>query len=140
MSEEKAQQLLYQMQMLETYLADLTQKESTLFNILREAASAIESIKTINEKPESETLIPMGMGTFMKAKITNKDKVILNVGSGTAIEKDRDSTINYIESRIKEMEVALKDNAAQKHQVVASLEQGKQEMNRLMQPSRSQKQ
>lgn len=126
--------------MLETYLADLTQKESTLFNILREAASAIESIKTINEKPESETLIPMGMGTFMKAKITNKDKVILNVGSGTAIEKDRDSTINYIESRIKEMEVALKDNAAQKHQVVASLEQGKQEMNRLMQPSRSQKQ
>ncbi len=140
MSEEKAQQLLYQMQMLETYLADLTQKESTLFNILREAASAIESIKTINEKPESETLIPMGMGTFMKAKITNKDKVILNVGSGTAIEKDRDSTINYIESRIKEMEVALKDNAAQKQQVVASLEQGKQEMNRLMQPSRSQKQ
>ncbi len=140
MSEEKAQQLLYQMQMLETYLADLTQKQSTLFNILREAASAIESIKTINEKPESETLIPMGMGTFMKAKITNKDKVILNVGSGTAIEKDRDSTINYIESRIKEMEVALKDNAAQKQQVVASLEQGKQEMNRLMQPSRSQKQ
>ena len=140
MSEEKAQQLLYQMQMLETYLADLTQKESTLFNILREAASAIESIKTINEKPESETLIPMGMGTFMKAKITNKDKVILNVGSGTAIEKDRDSTINYIESRIKEMEVALKDNSAQKQQVVASLEQGKQEMNRLMQPSRSQKQ
>jgi len=140
MSEEKAQQLLYQMQMLETYLADLTQKESTLFNILREAASAIESIKTINEKPESETLIPMGMGTFMKAKITNKDKVILNVGSGTAIEKDRDSTINYIESRIKEMEVALKDNAAQKQQVVGSLQQGKQEMNRLMQPSRSQKQ
>jgi len=82
----------------------------------------------------------LGMGTFMKAKITNKDKVILNVGSGTAIEKDRDSTINYIESRIKEMEVALKDNAAQKQQVVASLEQGKQEMNRLMQPSRSQKQ
>ena len=140
MSEEKAQQLLYQMQMLETYLADLTQKESTLFNILREAASAIESIKTINEKPESETLIPMGMGTFMKAKITNKDKVILNVGSGTAIEKDRDSTINYIESRIKEMEVALKDNATQKQQVVARLEQGKQEMNRLMQPSPSQKQ
>jgi len=140
MSEEKAQQLLYQMQMLETYLADLTQKESTLFNILREAASAIESIKTINEKPESETLIPMGMGTFMKAKITNKDKVILNVGSGTAIEKDRDSTINYIESRIKEMEVALKDNAAQKQQVAARLEQGKQEMNRLMQPSPSQKQ
>ena len=140
MSEEKAQQLLHQMQMLETYFTDLTQKESTLFNILREAASAIESIKTINEKPESETLIPMGMGTFMKAKITNKDKVILNVGSGTAIEKDRDSTINYIESRIKEMEVALKDNAAQKQQVAARLEQGKQEMNRLMQPSRSQKQ
>ncbi len=38
------------------------------------------------------------------------------------------------------MEVALKDTTAQKQEVAASLEQGKQEMNRLIQASRNKKQ
>ena len=42
MSEEQAQQLMYQMQMLEGYLTDLSQKESSLLNIVREAISATE--------------------------------------------------------------------------------------------------
>ena len=45
MSEEKAQQLMQQMQMLETYFADLSKREATLYNVLREAVAAIESIK-----------------------------------------------------------------------------------------------
>ena len=60
--------------------------------------------------------------------MNSKFSIVVAAADTTAIEKDRDSTINYIESRIKEMEVALKDNAAQKQQVVTSLEQGKQEM------------
>jgi len=50
MSREETQQLLYQMQMLESYYVDLTQRENTLVNLLKEATSAVESIKTINEK------------------------------------------------------------------------------------------
>ena len=140
MSEEQAQQLMYQMQMLESYLVDLTNRENSLVGIIREAASAIESIKSINEKPESDTLVPMGMGTFAKAKIQSTEKLILNLGAGTAMEKDKESAINYLESRIKEMEVALKDTSAQKQEVAANLEQGKQEMNRLIQASRNKKQ
>ena len=72
MSEEQAQQLLNQMQMLENYLGELTNKEHSIVSILREATSAIQSIKSLNEKSESETLVPMGMGSFVKAKISSK--------------------------------------------------------------------
>ena len=140
MSEEKAQQLLSQMQMLENYLAELTNKEHSIAGILREATSAIQSIKSISEKPESETLVPMGMGSFVKAKISSNDKVILNLGAGVAIEKDKESALNFLESRIKEMEVALQNTSAQKQQVMASLEEGKQEMNRMMQAAQNKKQ
>ena len=140
MSEEKAQQLLYQMQTLENYLNDLTYKENSLAGIIREAASAIESIKSINEKSESESLVPMGMGSFVKAKISSNEKLILNLGAGVAIEKDKDSAINFLEARIKEMEVALQNTTAQKQQVMATLEQGKQEMNQLMQAAKSKQQ
>ena len=52
MSEEKAQQLMQQMQMLETYFADLSQREGTFLSVLRETTAAIESIKSLREKPE----------------------------------------------------------------------------------------
>jgi len=128
------------MQMLETYLNDIIAKESNIVNILREASSAIQSIKSINENSESETLIPMGISAFVKAKILPNEKVVLNLGAGAAIEKDKASAINYLESRIKEMEVALKETNAKKQEVVANLEQGKQEMNHLVQEGRTKKQ
>ena len=133
MSEEKVQQLMQQMQMLETYFADLSQREATLYGVLRESAAAIESIRSISQKSDSEALVPVGMGTFVKAKISSNDKFILNIGSGISLEKDSTSTINYLEARIKEIQMAIQDNSAKKHEAGAQLEQGKKQFNQLMQ-------
>jgi prefoldin alpha subunit len=133
MSEEQAQQLMYQMQMLENYFTELSRKEESLFGMIREATSAVESIKSLDEKSESTTLVPIGMGSFVKAKISGGEKLILNLGAGTAIEKDKNSAINFLEARIKELEVAIKDTSAQKQQVMGNLEQGKQQLNHMMQ-------
>ena len=133
MSEEKAQQLMQQMQMLETYFADLSQREGTLYGVLREAAAAIESIRSLSQKPDSEALVPVGMGTFVKAKISSNDKLVLNIGAGISLEKDSTSAINYLEARIKEIEMAIQDNSAKKHDAAAQLEQGKNQINQLMQ-------
>ena len=133
MSEEQAQQLMQQMQMLETYFTDLSQREGTLLNVLREAISAIESMKSLHQKPNSDTLVPIGMGTYVQTKILSNDKIVLNIGAGIAVEKTYDSTINYLEARIKEIEIALQDTSAKKQEVIARLEHGKEQMNQLMQ-------
>ena len=133
MSEEQAQQLMQQMQMLETYFTDLSQREGTLLSVLREAISTIESIKSLRQKPNSDTLVPIGMGTYVQTKILSNDKIVLNIGAGIAVEKTYDSTINYLEARIKEIEIALQDTSAKKQEVIARLEHGKEQMNQLMQ-------
>ena len=133
MSEEQAQQLLYQMQMLENMFGELTQKESSIINIIREANSAIHSIKGISTQSESDNLVPLGLGAFMKTKVNSDEKIIMNVGSGIAIEKTHDDAINYLESRLKELEIALQDTNQQRQQIAANLEQGKQQMQNLMQ-------
>ena len=137
MSEEQTQQLLYQMQMLEGYFSDLSKRETSIASIIREAASAIHSLKTINNKAETETLVPLGLGTFVKTKTIPNEKLILNIGAGIAVEKDKDSAINFLELRLKEMQVALQETLNQKQQVAANLEQGKQQMEQLMVASRS---
>ncbi len=133
MSEEQAQQLMQQMQMLETYFSDLSQREGTFLSVLKEATAAIESIKSLSNKPESDTLIPIGMGTYVPTKVSSNNKIVLNIGAGVAVEKDFASAINYLEARIKEIEVALQDNAAKKQEAAAQLEQGKAQINQMMQ-------
>ena len=139
MSEEQAQQLLYQMQMLEGYLSELSQKEATIVSVIREASSAIQSLKTIDNKTDNETLTPVGLGTFIKTKLMPNEKLILNIGAGIAIEKDKDSAINFLELRLKEMQVALQETSNQKQQISASLEQGKQQMEQMLAASRNKK-
>ena len=139
MSDEQAQQLLYQMQMLEGYLSELSQKEATIVSVIREASSAIQSLKTIDNKTDNETLTPVGLGTFIKTKVVPNEKLILNIGAGIAIEKDKDSAINFLELRLKEMQVALQETSNQKQQISASLEQGKQQMEQMLAASRSKK-
>jgi prefoldin alpha subunit len=133
MSEAKAEQLMQQMQMLETYFSDLSQREGTFLNILREATASIESIKSLGQQPESETLVPIGMGTYIPTKISSSAKIVINIGAGIAVEKDFPSAINYLEARIKEVEIALQDTAAKKQDAAGRLEQGKAQVNQLMQ-------
>ena len=139
MSEEQTQQLLHQMQMLEGYFSELSQNEASIVSIIREASSAIHSLKTIDNKADTETLVPLGLGTFVKAKTVPNEKLILNIGAGIAVEKDKDSAINFLELRLKEMQVALQETLNQKQQVAANLEQGKQQMEQLMAASRGKK-
>jgi len=133
MSEEQAQQLMQQMQMLETYFTELSQREGTFLSVLRETIAAIESIKTLSQKPESETLVPIGIGTYVPTKILSNSKIVLSIGAGVAVEKDFPSAINYLEAHIKEIEVALQDNTAKKQDAAARLEQGREQINQLMQ-------
>jgi len=137
MSEEQAQQLLQQMQMLENMFAELSQKENSIVNIIRDANSAVKSIQGIKENPDSESLVPVGMGTFIKTKSIPNEKVVVNVGAGVAIEKDHDSALNFLESKIKELEVALQETNTQRQQIAANIEQGKQQMQQIMQQSQN---
>ena len=139
MSEEQAQQIMYQVQMLENYLSELGQRENTLYNVLREATSAITSIKSLKEQPDSETLVPLGMGTYIQTKNSSNDKIILNIGSGVAMEKTSDSAVNYLESRIKEIEVALQETSSKRHDASSRLDQLKNQFNQLLQSSQQSK-
>jgi prefoldin alpha subunit len=140
MGEEQAQVLLQQMQALESYLNDLLQREETVMRLLQEATNAVESMKIITGNVEFETLVPVGLGVYVKARIDPDHKMIVNIGAGASIEQDKGSSINYMESRIKELELVLQQLASQRQEVSMKLEQGQHEMNKLIQSNPSPKQ
>ena len=140
MSEEQAQALLQQMQALESYLNDLLQREETVMRLLQDATNAVESMKVMTGNAEYETLVPIGLGVYVKAKINPDQKMIVNIGAGVSLEQNKESAINYTESRIKELEIALQQLVSQRQEVSMKLEQGQHEMNKLIQSNRSSQQ
>jgi len=118
-------------------MANLVQREEDVMRLLQEATNAVESMKALSSDSEFDTLVPVGLGAYIKAKVQPNQDTVVNIGAGAAIEQDKESAINYMESRIKELEVALQQLAAQRQEVGLRLEQGQQEMNKLIQSSRS---
>ena len=133
MSQEQAEQMMQQMQALENYFADLSRREGTFLGVYREAVAAIESIKAVGKNPESDTLVPIGLGTYVPTKISSNSKIILSIGAGVAVEKDFASAVNYLEERIKEIEIALQDTAAKKQDAAQRLEQDRAQINQMVQ-------
>jgi len=136
MSEEQAQVLLQQMQSLESYLNDLLQREDAVMRLLQDATNAVESMKVMVGKVDYDTLIPVGLGVYIKARINPDQKMIVNIGAGVSVEQNKESAINYTESKIKELEMALQQLVSQRQEVSMKLEQGQHEMNKLIQSNR----
>ncbi|MDI1496205.1 MAG: prefoldin alpha subunit [Cenarchaeum symbiont of Oopsacas minuta] len=126
MSQEQTQQLLYEMQMLESHITELNRRESSLEAVLREAIAATQSIKSLEGTTPVKSLVPLGLGAFARTEIYPNAKLIVNIGAGIAVEKEHGSAINYIESRIKEIDVAMQDTASRKHEAIERMEQGRQ--------------
>lgn len=74
-----------------------------------EAVAAINAIRELKDGKESEILVQLGMGAMLRASLTSVESIPVSVGAGVVIEKSPNDAINYLESRIKELDVAIKN-------------------------------
>src|SRR5919198_736076 len=91
--------------------------------------------QNITDESEVESLMPVGIGVYMRALVPPIKKLLVNVGAGVIVEKNREDTVNYIESRIKEFEVALRQLSTQKQQIEMRMEQIQKQVNQMLQQS-----
>jgi prefoldin alpha subunit len=137
-AEEKLYSLAAQLKMLEAYLNDLIARESTIIRFLQEARLVIDAIRGLSSSTgEVDTLLPLGIGVYVHAKVNANDKLLVSIGSDIAIEKGKDDAINYIEGRVKELENALVAVNNQKQEIQMRIESIKGEMNTIMQQIQS---
>ena len=90
-------------------------------------------MQEVQSETEVESYVPVGVGVHMKVSIPPVKKLLINIGAGVAVEKSREDTINYVESRLKEFEIALKQLMGQKQQVSLRMEQIQVQVNEMVQ-------
>jgi prefoldin alpha subunit len=133
--EQRINEMVQQSRILEAYMNDIVTKEATIVRLIEEARLAASALHNIVPETQTESLVPVGVGVYMKALIPPIDKLLVNVGAGVTIEKSKQDAINYIESRIKEFEVASRQLAGQKQQIEMRMAQIQEQINHMLQQS-----
>src|SRR5690349_20991597 len=132
-TEQKINEMVQQSRILEAYMNETITREATVTRLIEEARLASSAIQSVTGELEVESLMPVGIGVYIRALVPPVKKLLVNVGAGVTIEKSREDTINYIESRIKEFEVALRQLANQKQQIGMRMEQIQVQVNQMLQ-------
>jgi prefoldin alpha subunit len=130
--EQRINELVQHSRTLELYLNEVLEREATVTKLIEEARLASYALQNISLDKENEALMPIGVGVYLKTNIPSIDKLLVNVGAGVTIEKTREDTLNYIESRIKEFEIGLNQLRDQKNQITSQLEQIQQQVNSML--------
>ena len=134
-ADQKISEMVQQSRILEAYMNDTITREATVTKLIEEARLASSAVQNVMDESEVESLMPVGIGVYMKALVPPVKKLLVNVGAGVIVEKSREDTVNYIESRIKEFETALSQLYSQKQQIEMRMEQIQKQVNQMLQRS-----
>jgi prefoldin alpha subunit len=130
--DQKMNELLQQSRVLEAYLNDIMSREATITRLIQEARLASDALQNMLSGTELESLTPVGIGVYTKAVIPPVKKLLVNIGAGVTIEKTKDDTINYVENKLNEFEVGLRQLSKQRQQISLSMEQIQMQVNQMI--------
>lgn len=130
--EQRINEMVQQSRVLEAYMNDILSRQLTVTRFLEEARLASTTIQSINSESEVESLMPVGIGVYVKTMVPPIKKLLVNLGAGVAVEKSREDALNYVESRIKEYEVAARQLEAQRQELEMRMQQLQAQINQMM--------
>jgi len=88
--------------------AELIQAQiESLRGSLSELEVLEDTLESVKGKEGAETLVPVGAGSFIKAKLKDTDEVIMSIGAGVAMKKPLKDAREIIDQQKKELEEAI---------------------------------
>jgi prefoldin alpha subunit len=135
--EQKINEMVEQSRILEAYMNDIINREATVTRLVGEARLASTAIQNIVDENVVEALTPVGIGVYIKTTVPPIKKLLINVGAGVTVEKTREDAINYVEAKIKEFDLALRQLLSQKQQIAVRMEQIQAQINQMLQQGQS---
>src|SRR3989442_4594737 len=131
-TEQKINEMVQQSRVLEAYMNDVMTRQLTVGKLMEEARLASTTIQNITSESEVESLMPVGVGVYVKTIVPPIKKVLVALDAGVALEKNREDALNYVESRIKEYEVAGRQPEGPREEITMPLEEVEPTINQMI--------
>ena len=133
---QQMEQVYQQVQMLEEYISNMARREAGAHSLLKETSNAVTLVSALGKGQEPEALVPIGPGVYVTAKLFPDRKITLQVGESIMVEKEISSAVAYLEMKLKDIEIAIQDMAANRQNAAMRMEQAQQQLQQMLQASR----
>ena len=130
--EQRINEMVQKSRVLEAYMNDVMTRQVTVTRLMEEARLASTTIQNFTSESEVESLMPVGLGVYVKTMVPPIKKLLVNLGAGAAVEKNRDDALNYVESKIKEYEVAARQLESQRQEIAMRMDQVQSQINQMI--------
>lgn len=127
MSQEEGVRLMAEGEQLAQAEQALVHNLSSIDSAMRSARAAMDAVRSAS----GETLMPVGAGVFVKSRVEPGSSVVVSLGAGVAVEKDRESALLFLEARSKELEAAAAETSGKLGQIRQRIERTRAEMDAL---------
>jgi prefoldin alpha subunit len=130
--EETLRRLVVELRILEG-TAEALQSRVNLVNAalteLRVASMTMEGLE--KEKKDAQLFVPIGGGSYIKARLESADKIIVGLGADVAVERTLKEAKENLGNRIAELEKMRTSLGQQLAQVVERIQEGRTRLEEL---------
>ncbi|MCS7120542.1 MAG: prefoldin subunit alpha [Nitrososphaerota archaeon] len=133
--EEEARRLIVELRLLEGTAEALQSRINFLnaaFNELTLASKTLEGIE--KENVNASIFVPIGGGSYIKASLSETDRVVYGIGAGVAIEKSISEAKDGIANRLSQIE---RTRQALEQQLTQVFHRIQEDQNRIQELSRA---
>jgi len=118
------------------YLENLAQSLQQRFNLVEAAIAEVQvALSTVGSLSKDvigvDILVPIGGGSYVRAKATDVERLIVGVGADVAVEKGVKEAMEGYEVRLDELRKVRSSLEEELGRVVASMARARQELQRL---------
>lgn len=129
--EEEVRRLILEIRLLESTAEQLQARMNLVNAALMELNLAGMALEGIENKSSDHIFVPIGGGSYIKARLEDTDKVVYGIGAGVAIEKPLREAKEDIANRIAELNKAKAALEQQLSQVLARIQEGQSRLQEL---------
>lgn len=129
--EERLNNLVVEVRVLESTYNELTSRQGILERALIENRAALDAIKGLTDNRAGEVLTQIGGGAMLRSPPPDVDRVLVGIGANVVLDKPREEALAIIEERQKEVERSIVSIVGQREEIKQRLEADQELLQRL---------
>ena len=120
-------------QLIEQQLKQFQNQIQTLDNQILEVNTLAQGIDELKKtKKDTDMLFPIANGIFMKGKLEDNSKLLVNVGAGVVVENTIEETKKLMEKQLKNIEKLKEQSINEMQKLVINMGKLEEELEKLI--------
>lgn len=132
-ADKELQEKVFAYRVIEARLQALAKERDVIMSKIFETRTTIASIdEATKSKNNGEIVFHIGSDTYMVGKVSDKGRIIIEVGGNVAMEKTPEEAKKFLNGRIGDLEASLSELNREMSQAFSAMDELAPEIQRMM--------